>query len=209
MRPIVAILAFFGFVALCVVFLSVVIIRPGTCGVPVRFGAVANQTLDEGIHFITPVVMRVERVNLKIQKNLLNADAATKDLQDVMAEIAVNFNAVKEGAPTLFQTVGQKYFETVVEPIVMEVFKAEAAKFTAEELITERQRVSAGLFDTLTEKMEPYSIRIQAISIIRFSFSKNFNAAIEGVAISLLKKRCAAKTTPGSRRLYGGWSGIK
>lgn len=169
----------FGASALFFLLMSVVIVRPGTCGVPVRLGAVQDQPLDEGLHFITPIVTRVEMINLKIQKNTLSADAATKDLQDVQAEIALNYAAVKEGAPTLFQTVGTNYFETIISPLVMEVFKAEAAKYNAEELITQRSIVSQSLFASLDEKLAAYKIKVTAFSITQFKFSEEFNNAIE------------------------------
>lgn len=95
MRAFCNVVLFLFMFGLITLFSALAVIRPGTCGVPVRLGAVSDTTLDEGIHVVAPFVTRVERVNLKIQKNNLEADAATKDLQDVKAEIAINFNVLK------------------------------------------------------------------------------------------------------------------
>lgn len=157
----------------------IVIIQPGTCGVPVRFGAVQKLALYEGLHFVNPITTRVEMVNLKVQKNQLDAGSATADLQDVRATVAINYSVDPEKAPELLQTVGQLYYETVMAPAILEVFKAQSANYTAENLIKQRSQVSEAMVKSLQEKLRQRGINVVAFSIVEFQFSQAFNTAVE------------------------------
>ena len=53
------------------------------------------------------------------------------------------------------------------------------AKFTAEELISDRQNVGEQMKELLAEKITPYGLDIEVFNIISFDFSEEFNAAIE------------------------------
>ena len=53
------------------------------------------------------------------------------------------------------------------------------AQFTAEELITERQKVGDLMREALAEKIGPYGFDIEVFNITSFEFSEEFNAAIE------------------------------
>src|SRR5512141_2488482 len=71
---------------------SLVIIGPGQRGVVINFGAVSPQVWDEGLHFKIPIYQRVEKMDVRVQKEQTEAAAASKDLQDTHSTIAVNFN---------------------------------------------------------------------------------------------------------------------
>ena len=66
-----------------------------------------------------------------------------------------------------------------MRPAVQEVVKSVVSRYTAEELITERQNVGAAMKDELASKVSDYGINIREINIINFAFSAEFNAAIE------------------------------
>lgn len=155
------------------------IIRPGTVGVPVRFGKVVHVPMEEGLHFVNPLTTGVKRMTVKIQKNELSTEAATKDLQTVTATIAINYALSKDKATTLFQTIGNGYFEILMSPLVMEVFKAEASNYNAEELITQRSHVSLNMIHALSEKYAPYGILLKEFSIVQFDFEPEFDKAVE------------------------------
>lgn len=164
-----------GIIALC----GMTTIEPGTVGVPVRFGQVQSESLSEGFHWRNFFTTYIEVVNVRTQIEQLEAAASTKDLQDVTATVALNFSVDRHEAGNLFKTVGQSYFDTVVQPVVMEVFKAESAKYTAEELITKRSEMSSSLIASLTAQLEKRGLIVEGFSIIQFQFSQGFNEAVE------------------------------
>ena len=124
---------------------SLVIIGPGQRGVVINFGAVSPQVWDEGLHFKIPVYQRVEKMDVRVQKEQTEAAAASKDLQDTHSTIAVNFNILPDKAGWVFQHIGRGYNERVIDPVTQEVVKAVTARYTAVELITNRGRQLHGI----------------------------------------------------------------
>jgi regulator of protease activity HflC (stomatin/prohibitin superfamily) len=158
---------------------TVRIVQPGSVGIVVRLGAAQPNALDEGLHFIMPFITNVHDLNIKIRKVEVKTAAASNDLQMVNAAIVVNYRIDKTRAVTLFREIGVDYRTTVIEPAIQEAFKADAAKYTAEELITERAAVSLGMRESISERLQSFGVVVDAVSITDFDFSPEFNAAIE------------------------------
>jgi len=158
---------------------AVAIIQPGTVGIVVRLGEAQPNALEEGIHFVVPLITQVHELNVKIQKAEVKTAAASKDLQTVNAAIVVNYRVDKTKAVTLFREIGVTYLSTVIEPAIQEAFKADSAKYTAEELITKRSLVSQGIRESISSRLLPFGVVIDAVNITNFDFSPEFNRAIE------------------------------
>src|SRR3972149_4836711 len=67
-------------------------IGAGERGILLRFNAVTGTIYDEGLYFRWPLIERVIKVDIKIQKEQADAHAASKDLQTVHSDVAVNFH---------------------------------------------------------------------------------------------------------------------
>jgi len=160
-------------------FNSIAIIQPGMVGIVIRLGQAQPNAIEEGIHFIIPLITRVQELNVKIQKSEVKTSAASKDLQTVQATIVVNYRVDKTKAVVLFREIGVLYLETVIEPAIQEAFKAGAAKYTAEELITERAKVSVEIRESIGERLEQFGVIVDAVNITQFEFSEEFDKAIE------------------------------
>lgn len=155
-----------------------VVVPAGHRGVVLQFGAVKG-AMGEGLHFLLPVVQRVELVDVRVQKTETEAAAASRDLQNVRSLIAVNFHVDPAGVAELYQKVGMRYAATIIAPAVQECVKAVTAQYTAEELITERQQVSARMGEQLGAKLRSYGIVVDGFNVVNFDFSEEFNRAIE------------------------------
>ena len=117
--------------------LCVVKVPTGHTGVVVTFGKVENHTLDSGIHFKAPWQSIIKMDN-RIQKETVALSAFSKDIQEVNMVYTVNYQISKNEAMTIYSTIGKEYYTTVISPSVMEAVKTVSAKYTAEELITDR-----------------------------------------------------------------------
>ncbi|GHT22306.1 hypothetical protein FACS189419_04670 [Planctomycetales bacterium] len=158
---------------------SLRIIQPGFVGIVIRLGQAQQEALPEGIHFVIPFITTVKSLDVRIQKADVKTDAASKDLQTVKANIVVNYRIDKIEAVTLYRGIGVSYVETVIEPAIQEAFKAGSAKYTAESLITERSLVSTGIRESISTRLQPFGVVIDAVNITNFEFSSEFNKAIE------------------------------
>jgi regulator of protease activity HflC (stomatin/prohibitin superfamily) len=158
---------------------SLVIIGPGQRGVVINFGAVSPLVWDEGLHFKIPVYQRVEKMDVRVQKEQTEAAAASKDLQDTHSTIAVNFNIIPDKAGWVFQHIGRGYNERVIDPMTQEVVKAVTARYTAIELITNREKIRMEIKDIMKARLLEYHISVVDVSIVNFKFSAQFTQAIE------------------------------
>lgn len=158
----------------------------GKVGVVTSYGRVTGRELTEGLSWIAPWgIENVTEYDVKTQREDASAAAATKDLQDVNATLVLNYRLNRGKVSDVHQNVGKDYKKTVIEPQLQEVFKSVSAKFTASELITNRAEVKKEVTEklrTILEKDGRYIL--QDVSITNFSFSAEFNEAIEAVQIA-------------------------
>lgn len=169
---------FIGLVALIVVLGSFFTITPGQKGI-VLLGGSIQRTVDSGFHFKTPLIESVVKLDTQVQKEQVKATAASKDLQNVSAEVALNYNLFPDKVETLYSKIGTEYKERIIDPAIQEAIKAATAKYTAEELVTKRESVRNDIKLALTERLTPEYINVTEVSITNFDFSPSFNAAIE------------------------------
>lgn len=156
-----------------------VIVGAGERGVVLNFGAVQPIVLGEGIHFRIPIMQRIIKVDVRIHKSQTGAESVSKDLQDTKSTIAVNYHILPDKANQVFQSIGIEYKERIIDPAVQEVVKAITAKYTAVELITQREKIREEIKDLLKNRLFAYNIVVDDFSIVNFKFSQQFEQAIE------------------------------
>ena len=127
----------------------------GERGIQLRFDAVTGKVLGEGLYFRWPIIERVIKLDIKVQKEQVDATAASKDLQTVNSNVALNFHLNPETVATIYQEVGVDYKTRIIDPTLQEAVKAVSAKFTAEELITRRESVRDEVKVLLHSKARP------------------------------------------------------
>ncbi len=153
-------------------------VTAGSVGVVTRFGAV-NRVADPGIMVKIPLIEGLQIMNTQTQIDSVDAQAASSDLQTINSKIAVNYHLDGTKAPDVYQRIGTDYQSKVVSPAIQDTFKSITAKYTAQELITQREAVRSLAGQELTEKMKPYNIIVDNFNIVNFDFSADYNTAIE------------------------------
>lgn len=174
-----------------IVFLAImsnffVTVNAGERGVMMQFGKVQAQVLGEGLHVLVPIVYTVQKLSVRVQKHESSAEASSKDLQDVFTDVALNWHIIPEEANAIFQEIGDEkaVMDRIIHPAVEEVLKAVMAKYTAEEIITKRGEVKAGVDDSLTLRLVSYHIAVDDISLVHVHFSERFSDAVEAKQIA-------------------------
>lgn len=159
--------------------LSLRTVEAGQVGVVTRFGEV-NREVNSGLTFMLPwPIERMHKMDTRIQKQQDEATAATADLQDVRATLALNYSLDRGSALEVFKSIGTEYRDRVVVPAVQESFKAATAQYTASDLLTKRAEVKGKALEDIKKRLEKYGVKIQDLNIVDFSFSNEFNKAIE------------------------------
>lgn len=178
---------FLLFVAV-VAFESITIVPAGHVGVQVTMGEVNQAVLPEGAQFVNPI-SNVKHVDVRLARaNLNNASAGTKDIQQVHTDIVINYRLTPEKVPHIFKEFGLDVDTKVLGPAINESFKSAVGHYTSEELITKRDAVNADIMSRLSEKLAPFNIVVNNVSLVNFGFSKAYQDAIEQKVIATQAK---------------------
>lgn len=160
------------------------IVPAGNTGVILTLGKVSQSSYSEGFHLKVPFIQQVESMSNKIQVYETPASAVSKDLQTVSSNIAVNYRLVSDKSADMYKNVGTDYQTVLIAPVVQECMKSATAKYTAEQLITERAAVGDEVKTALDNKLNSYGIYIEKFNIVNFDFSDEFNSAIEAKQVA-------------------------
>ena len=172
-----------GFFVFMILLMAFFIVPAGSVGVVTRFGAV-NRVAYPGIGMKIPLVEGVVKMDVRTQKDEVDTSAASKDLQVVTSTIAVNYHLDGKYAVDVYQNIGSKYTDIVIAPAIQNIFKATTAKYTAEQLITNREAVRLQAEEALATQLLVYHVIVENFNIVNFDFSPEFNAAIEAKQVA-------------------------
>jgi prohibitin 2 len=170
-----------GFIIVIVVLAaSIKIVEAGNRGVLLKFGAVdTSVSLNEGIHFVVPFRDSVIPIEVRTQKIVEDAASASRDLQDVSTQVALNYHVNPDTAQVLYQQLGFDYANRVIAPAIQESVKQVTARFNAENLITNRETVKSEIESQIKQRLAAYNVEVETISITEFQFSEQFRKAVE------------------------------
>lgn len=155
----------------------------GFVGVKTRFGKVQEDVIQEGLNMKAPFIEKIVKIDCKTKKVETTSAGSTKDMQNVSASIAVNYNVNKETANNLYREVGKEYEDVIISPAVQESIKSTLAQYTAEELITKRSEVSNKIQEALIEKIEDRGFIVTEFNLVNIDFSEEYDKAIETKAV--------------------------
>lgn len=159
---------------------AMTIVDTGKVGVVTNYGKVTGRELTEGMAWHAPLgIESVTQYDIKTLKNDQNAAAATKDLQDVNGTVVLNYRLERGKVSEIHQNVGAGYKKVLINPAIQEVFKASTAKYTAMELISNRQQLKTDVVNGLKDRLATRGIVVEDVSITDLGFSKEFTKAIE------------------------------
>jgi len=177
------VLAIWSVLGLMLLFGSFNIIDSGERGVVLRLGKVVR-TMDAGLNLKIPVIEAVVKYPIRTVVYSVEASSASRDLQDVKTNIALNYHADPTRVSDIYSSLGRLYQDVFIAPAIQETVKATTAKYNAEELITNRSVVKDAIETSLKQRLEAHGIMVDAVSITNFDFSEEFNHAIEAKVVA-------------------------
>lgn len=178
MQPKIYIGPIVGIIALLLAFNSFFMVDAGTVGLKLRFGKVIA-SYEEGIHFKIPFIETVKKFTIRIQKDIISTEAFSKDLQTLQASIAINHRVQPNTIVSVYRNLGTNYVSSIVTPITEETLKAITAKYSAENIISERMHVADELNKLIKQRMAEKEIIVSDVSIVNLDFTPQFLKAVE------------------------------
>lgn len=150
-----------------------------------RFGGgIQNVTIGEGTHFRIPMVTYPTTFDVRLRARVVTSKTGTKDLQQVQIALRVLSRPDVDHLPWIYQNLGEDFDERVLPSIVNEVLKATVAQFDADQLLTQREKVSRSIRESLNERAKEFHLVLDDVAITHLMFSKEFTQAIEAKQVA-------------------------
>lgn len=158
-----------------------------------------------GLNTKVPFVDGVQCLEIRTLKLTFDkVNSYSRDIQQSDSKVAVNYRLPEANVERVFTTLGTAYAERILWPIVYQRYKEVFGRFTAAEIVADRQRMSDEIFKHIAEEALVHGVVVEAIAIENISFTKEFEHAIE-LAVKakaevtqaeqiLLRKRIEAQT---------------
>ncbi len=175
------------------------IVPPGEVAIKTRLGSIVD-SYSEGMHFKLPMVESVTRFSIQIQRANIKTQAFSKDLQTMNVLLVVNHRIQRETAVSIFRNLGPGYVDNIVNPAVQEVFKAIAARYSAEKVISERSTLVEEINAEVKERLTKKEIIVTDISVVDLDFTDQFLKAVEDKQVADQQAQMAGKLVEKAKR---------
>lgn len=180
-------------IVLCIVLViisCVSYVPTGYTGIVTTFGKVHENTLDAGLNVHAPWDNVITMDNRE-QRVPFQLEAFSKDIQQVDVQGSINYNIDKTTAMNLYRDVGTEYATILIQPRIMEDVKIVIAKYTAENLIANRQNAADEIFELIRTELEPKGIHVISFAIENIDFTDAFESAVEAKQVATQEKQKA------------------
>jgi len=149
-----------------------------------RFRGVLDEPVGEGTHFRIPWVQTPNVMEIRTRPRSINSVTGTKDLQMVNMSLRILSKPSEARLPWIFKNLGIDWEERVLPSIGNEVVKATVAQYNAEQLLTQRDKVSRAVRDGLTARAQDFGIDLEDVAITHLSFGAEFTKAVEAKQVA-------------------------
>lgn len=175
----------FGIVVALMVFIGLPIlwgswytVSTGEKAIIKTWGAVSDVKGD-GLHFKIPFAQSVEKVDVRTKKAHSPSEAGSKDMQSITTEVSLNYHLNENKLKEIYFRTGVDIEDKIIDPRIQEDVKAVIAKFSADQLLAQREIVKGEIEKSLKTSLSAYDVVVEAVQITNFKFSKAYNDAIE------------------------------
>lgn len=133
----------------------------------------------EGMHFRVPVIDDPKIYEIRTNWKTMSSITGTKDLQMANIVLRVLYRPDIKYLREIFLKLGEDYSERILPSIVNEVLKAVIARYNAEQLLIEREKVSQEVKKELIVRAKDFNLFIDDVAITDLTFGEVFTSAIE------------------------------
>lgn len=159
----------------------------GCYGIKAKYGKAQEDVLTPGRHFVNPFSTSVILMDTRWQKYSTMTSAFSKDIQQVDVSVSMNYQIDKDGVLSIYRNIGEDYADKVMLPLLLDSLKSTFSKYSAEELITNRDKISNEVEEELAENLLFYKISVREIAIEDIDFTDAFTDAIESKQVATQK----------------------
>lgn len=168
-----------GIVALIVLSSCVTRVPTGNVAVLTLFGQVTGQVLPEGMHLINPL-KSANLLTVRTQEIKESASVPSSEGLVMALDTSLIYHLNPEKASEVYQKIGNRYVEVVVEPTLRATIREATASHTANALYTgEREQVAKQIFDQMQQQMSARGIIVESVLLRDVQLPETLKAAVE------------------------------
>ena len=156
----------------------------GHVGIVIKWGKAEDETLPPGFYFTNPISTKVKLVDMRWQKYSTQTSAFSKDIQQVDITVSMSYQIQHGGALRLYQEVGMDYADKIMLPRLLDALKSTFSKYSAEELVSNREKISYEVKEMLSEQLLFYKLEVREIAIEDIDFTDAYTDAIEAKQVA-------------------------
>ena len=169
----------FLLIVFLLMFNPIAIVGVGERGVKVTLGKTSPTSYGEGVHFVTPFISHMHKMDVKTVKSNISTMAQSKDIQQAKIVYVVNYNLMPDYAPKMYREVGKDYLNVIISPTVEGIVKDVIGKWNAQDIVANREKVASEILSKLREDLGAKYINVSDFQITEIQYSNAFEQAIE------------------------------
>ena len=158
---------------------STFVVGEGERGVVTRFGE-AKYQVDPGLHFKAPFVDGVRKIEVRERKSVEELAAGTRNQLPATTTVSINWTADPSAVMEIYKRYGslEQFESRILDPKLREAAKAAIGKYNADELIRDRQTVTAEILTILVDLMTGYPVTVNSPQIENVTLPEAYMASV-------------------------------
>jgi len=149
-----------------------------------RFRGIMDEVSEEGTHFKIPFIQFPKIMDVRDIPRVISSNTGTKDLQMVNISLRVLSRPDIAHLPEIYKKLGADFNDRILPSIGNEILKNVVAQYNAEQLLTEREKVSKEICEDLKSRAGEFNILLDDVSITHLTYGPEFTKAIEGKQVA-------------------------
>ena len=168
-----------GFLIVILLFSAVTRVDSGAVGVLTLFGRVTGEALPEGMHLINPLKTNNE-LSIRTQEIKETASVPSSEGLVMNLDTSLIFHLNPQRAADVFQKIGPRYTEVLIEPNLRAAIREATASHSANALYTgEREAVARQIFEQLARLLGDRGFIVESVLLRDIQLPATLKASIE------------------------------
>lgn len=164
--------------------LSLKTINSDVRGLKFTFGAIADEALEPGLHFMLPFVQNIESVSIQpieIKTEIAVDDngAITRDNQTIGASLTLFYIYDIERLPLMWKDYGERKLQTILTKSMTEAFKAHVGRYDIFVLPMTQDTIRYKTLRQIKAMVSDYPITVTELKITNYDWSEDFDIQIK------------------------------
>jgi regulator of protease activity HflC (stomatin/prohibitin superfamily) len=160
------------------------VVDPGHRGVKVTLGKVSPEPLEEGLHFMVPLLQKIVLLDIRTLRWAEMTQSYTKDVQQADVSFTLTYSLEPSYTVEMYRTVGADWSEKLIGQVVFEELKRELGQHEAVTLIATRDQAARAIEAGVRAKLADRHILVSGLQITNIDYTKQFEDSVEAKVIA-------------------------